>query len=416
MLTSEQNERLTRVGPGTPMGELLRRYWHPVAAVSEFGKKPLKRRLLGEDLVVFRELDGKFGALELHCPHRGASLEHGCIEAGGVRCAYHGWKFAASGECAEIPPEAGIGKGAIRTKAYPAEALGGLVWLYLGPQPAPLIPRYDIFVWDDCIREIGQARMPCNFVQVMENSVDPHHVEWLHGKFGTSVRGNSAADIFSNHATKIGFDVFEYGIIKRRLVEGQTEESDSWKIGHPLVFPTMLRVGGGGQHQMQIRVPVDDVTTHHYYYTAHRPREGHVAKQQDSIPLYDIPLYRPDGTFAFEVTEVQDMAIWVSQGPIVDRTKEKLARGDSGIPVLRKLYFSAMEQVEKGIDPLCVIRDPARNSRIDLPQERHTYGSGNGFVRALLLTGQCRFSPLLPEILELYGLERLSESAPQAVE
>jgi len=339
MLTLEQNQRLTRVGAGTPMGELLRRYWHPAAAVSEFGKFPLKRKLLGEDLVVYRDLDGNFGALEPHCPHRGASLALGCIESGGIRCAYHGWKYDQSGQCVSQPAEAGGGKGRVKAKAYPAAELGGLVWVYLGPSPAPLIPRYDIFVWDDCLREIGQAVLTCNFAQVMENSVDPHHVEWLHGKYGSYVRGDDAASLFSNHAVKIGFDTFKYGIIKRRLVQGQTEESDSWKIGHPLVFPTMLRVGGGGHNQMQIRVPIDDCTTHHYYYTAYRPVDNVKLPLQKSIPLYDIPLYRPDGTFALDVTEVQDMAMWISQGPIVDRTKERLSRSDVGLAHLRTLYF-----------------------------------------------------------------------------
>src|SRR6202021_315716 len=292
MLTREQNERLTRVGAGTPMGELLRRYWHPVAAVSEFGKFPLPRKLMGEEILVYRDLDGNFGAIEPRCPHRGASLALACVENGGIRCAYHGWKYDHSGQCVSQPPEAGGGKSSIKAKAYPAAELGGLVWLYMGPLPAPLVPRYDIFVWQDCLREIGQAVLNCNFAQTMENSVDPHHVEWLHGKYGNFIRGDEATSLFVQHAVKTGFDLFEYGIIKRRLVEGQTEESDSWKIGHPLVFPTMLRVGGGGHNQMQIRVPVDDYTTHHYYYTADRPSGDRKWPPQESIPLYDIPLYR----------------------------------------------------------------------------------------------------------------------------
>jgi len=408
MLTQEQNERLTRVGAGTPMGELLRRYWHPVAAVSEFGKFPLKRKLLGDELIVYRDLDGNFGALEPHCPHRGASLEFGCIESGGIRCAYHGWKYDQTGQCVSQPTEAGGGKARVKAKAYPAAELGGLVWVYPGPLPAPLIPRYDIFVWDDCLREIGQAVLTCNFAQMMENSVDPHHVEWLHGKYGSYVRGDDAASLFSNHAVKIGFDTFEYGIIKRRLVEGQTEESDSWKIGHPLVFPTMLRVGGGGHNQMQIRVPIDDYTTHHYYYTAYRPGDNVKLPRQKSIPLYNIPLYRPDGTFAVDVTEVQDMAMWISQGPIVDRTKEHLSRSDVGLGHLRALYFEEMEKVEKGLDPMCVIRDPDRNVLIDLPQERHTYGSGSAFLKSLMLTGQSRFSPIAAEVAALFDADSVA--------
>jgi 5,5'-dehydrodivanillate O-demethylase len=401
MLTREKNERLTRVGAGTPMGELLRRYWHPVAAVSEFGKFPLPRKLLGEEILVYRDLDGNFGAIGPRCPHRGASLALACVENGGIRCAYHGWKYDHSGQCVSQPPEAGGGKSSIKAKAYPAAELGGLVWLYMGPLPAPLVPRYDIFVWQDCLREIGQAVLNCNFAQTMENSVDPHHVEWLHGKYGNFIRGDEATSLFVQHAVKTGFDLFEYGIIKRRLVEGQTEESDSWKIGHPLVFPTMLRVGGGGHNQMQIRVPIDDYTTHHYYYTAYRPSGHKKWPPQDSIPLYDIPLYRPDGTFAMEVTEVQDMAVWISQGPIVDRTAEHLSRSDVGIAQLRKLYFAEMEKVEKGLDPMCVIRDPDKNGCIDLPQERHTYGSGSAFLK-VIMDGQSRYSPIAADVIALF--------------
>lgn len=418
MISQEQNERLTRVGRGTPMGELLRRYWHPIAAESEFGTFPLRRKLLGEDLVVYRDADGKYGAVDPVCPHRGASLEFASAEQGGIRCAYHGWKFNGSGQCLERPaePGGGGGVGAVKLRAYPAVELGGLVWLYLGADPAPLIPRYDIFVWDRSLREIGQVTLPCNFVQIMENSVDPHHVEWLHGRFAAYARGDEAAALFTQRAVKIGFDTFEYGIIKRRLVAGQTEESDSWKIGHPLVFPNMLRVGGGGTNQMQIRVPMDDYTTHIFYYTAYRPALGVDVPGQDAIPLYDIPLRRPDGSYALDVTDVQDLTMWISQGPIVDRTREMLGKSDVGVAHLRRLYFSEMEKVERGDDPMCVIRDPAKNDIIELPQEHHTYGSGSGFLRTLLMTGQSKFSPLLPDVLALFNIEPTKNKMPETIQ
>ena len=406
MLSKEQNERLTRVGPGRPMGELLRRYWHPVAAASEFGKFPIKRRILGQEVVVYRDKSGGYGAMQPNCPHRGASLAFGSVDEGGVRCPYHGWKFDRSGNCIEQPAErGGGGKAGAKVKAYPVQELGGLVWIYMGPDPVPLLPRYDIFVWEACVREIGQVTLPCNFVQIMENSVDPHHVEWLHGKFGNYARGDEAASLFTKSAVKIGFDQFEYGIIKRRMVEGQTEESDSWKIGHPLVFPNMLRVGGGGHNQMQIRVPVDDVTTHIFYYTAYQPQGGKTVRKQESIPLYDIPMKNEDGSYMLTVTDVQDFAVWISQGAIADRSNERLGNSDVGIAQLRQLYFSEMEKVEQGIAPMCVFFDPGLNEIIKLPQELHTYGSGSAFLRTLMMTGQSRFSPMLEEVLELFELE-----------
>jgi 5,5'-dehydrodivanillate O-demethylase len=407
MLTAEQNDRLTKVGRGTPMGELLRRYWHPIAAACEFtGKFPLKKRLLGEDLIVYRDSLGDYGAMQPFCPHRGASMEFASVEQGGVRCAYHGWKFSPSGACLEQPAEPGGGaKAGAKVRAYPAQELGGLVWLYMGPEPAPLLPRYDFFVWDNCLREIGQVTLPCNFVQIMENSVDPHHVEWLHGRFAAYARGDEAAAVFSQKVSKIGFDTFDYGIIKRRLVEGQSEESDSWKIGHPLVFPNMLRVGGGGNSQMQIRVPVDDVTTHIFYCSTFEPLDERKVPPQDLIPLYDIPLKWPDGRFAVEVSDVQDLLMWASQGAVVDRTNERLGRSDVGVAHLRQLYFSEIEKVERGEEPLAVIRDPEKNEIINLPQEHHTFGSGDAYLRTIIMVGQSRFSPLLPEVLAMYDLD-----------
>src|SRR5271154_4217502 len=139
MLTAEENVRLTRVGPGTPMGELMRRYWHPIAALAEMKSAWTKRvRLLGEDLVLFRDRSGTFGLIEDLCPHRRASLAYGIPAIDGIRCPYHGWKFDATGACIEQPnePEDSSFKDKVTTTAYPVGELGGLLWAYLGPLPA----------------------------------------------------------------------------------------------------------------------------------------------------------------------------------------------------------------------------------------------------------------------------------------
>ena len=165
MLTAQENEQLTRVGAGTPMGELQRRYWHPIAAVEELKDSYTKRvRLLGEDLVLFRDRGGKLGLIAEFCPHRRASLAYGIPEMDGIRCPYHGWKFDATGACTDQPnePAGSTFKDRVHASGYAVQALGGMVFAYLGPQPAPLLPKWDGFVAEGAIRHVGQAIVPCN--------------------------------------------------------------------------------------------------------------------------------------------------------------------------------------------------------------------------------------------------------------
>src|SRR5438552_736885 len=249
MLSQELNEKLTRVGPGTPMGTLLRRYWFPIAGTAELEDNPVKKvRLLGEDLVLYRDRSGKLGLIDEPCPHRRVSMEYGIPEAEGLRCPYHGWVFNHEGKCLEQPAEPwdSTFKDRVTTKAYQVQELGGLVFAYMGPSPAPLLPRYDVLVWDNAIRHVGVTMIPCNWMQAMENSLDPTHVEWLHGYYMDYVwrkkDPNHATMVRAKHK-KIGFDRFEHGMIKRRVVEGETEEHQPWKVGHPVIFPNILRVG-----------------------------------------------------------------------------------------------------------------------------------------------------------------------------
>ena len=185
MLTAEQNELLTRVGPGTPCGEMMRRYWHPIAAVSELeGKWTRRVRLLGEDLVLFRDKQGRIGLITEQCPHRRASLAYGIPTDDGIRCPYHGWEFGHGGQCLAQPnePEKSSFRHKITTPAYSVEEMGGMFWAYMGPaESKPLLPRIDGFVTDGTIRMLGSTLIPVNWLQIMENSLDPIHTEWLHG-------------------------------------------------------------------------------------------------------------------------------------------------------------------------------------------------------------------------------------------
>ena len=185
MLSNEENEVLTRVGPGTPAGELLRRYWLPVSVAQELTvENPTKFvRMLAEDLVLFRDKQGRVGLLADRCSHRGASLSYGRVEERGLACAYHGWLYDINGNCLEIPAEPPDSKFrlTVKHKAYPVQKFIGLTWTYMGPQPAPFIPQYDLWVRKDGRRRIiVQPQLDCNWFQAMENSVDPAHLQILH--------------------------------------------------------------------------------------------------------------------------------------------------------------------------------------------------------------------------------------------
>jgi 5,5'-dehydrodivanillate O-demethylase len=358
--------------------------------------------------VLFRDAEGRLGLLDQRCPHRGTSLVYGCIDDQGIRCPYHGWKFDALGQCLEMPAEPADSQwpARMRTKAYPVEELGGLVFAYLGPEPIPLLPRYDLFVWEGVVRDIGYALLPCNWLQIMENSVDPCHLEWLHGHHLAYVRqqrGEPAPTHYRKRHLKIGFDIFEYGIVKRRVLEGSTEESDDWQVGHPLVFPNMLRVGAYRQHRFQIRVPVDDLQTMHYWYACYRAAPGVAVPVQDSVPSYQVPWRDDDGDFLVDFVDGQDIMACVTQGPIADRTREHLGKSDTGIVLYRRLLLEQMERVRGGDDPLGVIRDARRNRIIEFPQEGDKYGGGAKFLSESMAMGHARYSPirdLIRQVLE----------------
>ena len=377
MLTAEMNERLTRVGPGTPMGELLRRYWFPIATDQELAENPVKPvRLLGESLTLFRDLSGRLGVVAQRCAHRGVDLRHGIPQAEGLRCIYHGWMYDTSGQCVEQPaeaPEHGF-KERVKLTSYPAEALGGLIWTYLGPEPVPLLPRWDIFAYQDVFRVVGTTGIPCNWLQCQENSVDTVHTEYVHGRFGVYVLERLGITdpasvarfqrFVDHHHAKIDFKPVKHGIQKLRLTEGQTEESAGWTIGHPLVFPNYVLIGQAGHREFQIRVPVDDTHTWHLTYTVFFPGPGIEVPPHETIPTFEVPIRDyPDWVLG------QDIRAWPSQGEIADRTVEKLAETDRGLIMFRKMLQDQMKIVEDGGDPINVFRDPEENRFIELEME-----------------------------------------------
>ncbi len=250
----------------------------------------------------------------------------------------------------------------------------------------------------------AHAELPCNFAQIMENSVDPYHVEWLHGRYGSFLKelaGEPAVQVVTKKHVKVAFEVFEHGILKRRVLEGQTEQDEDWKTGHPLVFPGMLRVGGGGIATFQIRVPVDDTHTWHVWYQTYRFDAP--APPQAGIPVYRVPLHDEQGEWLRDYVDGQDICAWVTQGAIADRSQEHLGRSDLGVIMLRKLYFEQMERVEAGKDPICTYRDPDRNVCIELPMERDKFGGAGAFREMWLRESSIRYSPIRDLVLGQFG-------------
>lgn len=366
--TREENERLTRVGPGTPMGNLLRRYWQVVGIALEFEKDPVQKiRILGEDLTLYRSEGGEYGLITDVCPHRCMSMEYGIPDQRGLRCAYHGWLFDAAGKCLEQPyedrtrPEARY-RDHITVTAYPVQELGGLLFAYLGPLPAPLLPRWDLLVRTDRNKTVEVHPLPCNWVQCMDNTADPIHFEFLHAGFGNYQRKRWGRTQGMNPAqhVKIEFETFRYGIMKRRLLEGMSEDNIEWTHGHPLIFPNILAVGDEGNASLHFRVPVDDTNTRHFTYWTTLREPGTKPEPMASIHVRLFDENRkfigdPDGIIT------QDMIGWVAQGPISDRTREHLASSDKGVILLHKLLLENAERVERGEEPLGTIRDSAEN-------------------------------------------------------
>jgi len=193
-----------------------------------------------------------------------------------------------------------------------------------------------------------------------------------------------------------------------------TEEDDDWKIGHPIVFPVYLRVGGGGHYQFQIRVPIDDTHTSHFWYSAYRPEGAGDVPPQDSVPVFEVPWQRPDGGFLDDFVDGQDIMAWATQGAIADRSHEHLGKSDLGVIMLRRVLQEQLDLVEEGGDPIGVIRDPAQNVQIDLPQEKKKFGTGEAFRKEFLSMGQGRYSPIAGEVLDWFERVESAEAGAPA--
>jgi 5,5'-dehydrodivanillate O-demethylase len=243
------------------------------------------------------------------------------------------------------------------------------------------------------VREIVFAHLPCNWLQCQENSLDPVHSEWLHAHYGEWARRRKAARDGNGHGPsmaeqgfpamrhrKIGFDLFEYGIIKRRVLEGYGEEDDDWRVGHPVLFPNILLAGNSTRGIMQFRVPVDTENTLHVSYYTYRAAPGARAPEQPIVPYREAPLFDERGEWIDDLLFNQDYMAWVSQGAVAPRERERLGESDAGVILFRRLLTQQIALVADGGEPMNVFRDPTANVCIEPPLERSKFG-GAGAAR-----------------------------------
>lgn len=374
MLSPEENAKLMQVGPGTLMGELMRRYWQPVAAVAELDDNPTKPlRLMGEDLVIYKDKSGTYGLIDQHCPHRRADMSYGFVEDCGLRCNYHGWLFDEQGRCIEQPfeetvhPEANF-KERVQTKAYKIQPKAGILWAYLGPDPAPLLPDWEYYHING-YKQVIMSYIPCNWFQCQENSIDPVHFEWLHSNWSTRLKGNEGP--YAPKHLKIGFDEFDYGFVYRRVREDTTEEDELWTTGRVCFWPNALYTGF-----FEYRVPIDDENTLSIALF-NNPVPGDEPFEQERIPYWYSPIKdEKTGRWISSHVMNQDFIAWVGQGTLADRSLERLGDSDRGIIMMRRKMLEQAELVADGGDPKGVIRDPAVNDKIYLPRVSSSTGGG----------------------------------------
>ena len=360
-------EKLTLVGRGTPMGELLRRYWHPVALASDATRTPRRIRALGEDLILFRDGENRAGLLYPRCVHRGASLYFGRVEDDGIRCCYHGWKFTVDGHCIDQPCEPDNGAATcrlVRQPHYPLQERYGLVFAYMGPpEKQPLLPRYDVLeniaagefieADDNSIGSGGPVIVPCNWLQHFENVMDPFHVPILHGSFS----GNQ----FTAKMALMPRVKFEYTERGTRSIQLRDIEGGVHRRITEAVLPTIRAVANpransdGPCTLLGWVLPIDD--THFRIYSAGRVAErGELAKIRSHY----------DGKLWHELSEEEhrrmpgDYETQVSQGDITLHSEEHLNSTDRGISMLRRVYRDQLDAVAAGKDPMGVTTDPAR--------------------------------------------------------
>jgi 5,5'-dehydrodivanillate O-demethylase len=355
MLSQEENALFTRIGRDTPMGELLRRYWHPVGLSDQITSKPKRVKVLGEELVLYRGESGAPALMQLRCAHRSLALDYGRVEGDNLRCPYHGWLYDKTGQCLEQPaePEGSSFKDKIRLRNYRVEELSGLVFAYMGLEPAPLLPLYDVLRMTDGVKDIQVQRIEVNWFNHVENIVDVSHLAWLHGYTFPSYGGKKVS---------YRWDRTAYGANNVMSVEGIDDTHVSC-YGFPTVNGfTLPPIDKSGEHvrSIIIRVPADDAATL-LYFVRFYPSDKRVLNNSVREVKYGDYTPLASDWWGINVNDQDRMAV-EQQGVIADRPNEHLAVSDGGIIEMRKMMRESLAAVAAGKDPLCIIRDPARQN------------------------------------------------------
>lgn len=392
MMSAEQNALITLTAPGTPAGKLLRMFWQPAALAEELSaERPIKAlRLLGQDLVLFRDETGRLGLLDRDCPHRGADLAYGRLEGGGLRCAFHGWLFDVEGRCLDTPAEPVTSHlcSGIRQKSYPVVERNGIIFAYLGAGEAPAFPAFDCFVAPPSHTFAFKGLIECNWLQALEVGIDPAHASYLHRFFededvtqsygkqfraastGTDIPMTRVLREFSRPT--IDVETTDYGlrIFALRHID---EERTHVRVTN-LAFPQAFVIPMSADMTItQWHVPIDETSCYWYaIFTSFGGAVDRARMRAQRLELYELPAYRPrrnkSNDYGFDPDEqrsktytgmghdinVHDQWAVELQGPIQDRTREHLGQSDKAISAYRRLLIKALDDVKAGRKPALV--------------------------------------------------------------
>ena len=394
MIPAEENQLLTQTDRRTPCGELMRRYWQPVALSEELplGGAPLKVKILGEELALFRDDQGRPGLIGLHCAHRGTDLSYGRVEDGGLRCLYHGWLYDICGRVIDQPGEPGGGanKAAIRHMAYPCHEVGGIILAYMGPGDPPLVPNYEFLTVAPEYRTVVKVMYECNYLQGNEGNIDPVHLSFLHQildeaqiarrRVVPAVNASDNTLLAKDVAPTIEVAVMNFGLRISTLRDAGADKR--YLRTTNFIMPNLAAFGGstvGEGYAVHWHVPIDD--HHHWKYIFAFSRTSplddflRTRSRAELTPDYRLTRnaanrYQQDRasmqtqTFTGLGTnfQVHDAFATESQGPVQNRTEENLVSSDKAIVAARKLILNGIKDVQEGRDPQHVIRDPKANS------------------------------------------------------